>query len=863
MARSSGLKPRDFHVSVHKKFWPKLKYGLCANPTPFNELVHAMHKPYYWMAPVGGLIRSAKRELRYLSTGFYGLGFPHWGIEALIESYSKFFSHYGTDTIVGVQLRMSTELLIIELGISVQPFLQDFDRYGHWATDGICKALWEKLHRFKLRMTLGECQLHLPREHDNWLMHSFESLGFDTTEREALNKVRLHQQVIFESDIFHADGISLNTRYLQPRRLGERWSKLQFGRQKPPLSAIALWREALGQLAPGGRRSRSLGRFKHDTHIDWTWKYDIHNNMIYQLTSTGTYAYEASGQAHRTRQRTFHLVGHTGNPTPAGALCSVLPRDQNTVTIHSHCPAPPSFTITPKHFVEVLRKWNHLWMWDNLKFTGDGTWIYTAIKNHTLLCVSDGSYISQLHTDVCATAVMMECTDGGGTLSLSFAENSPVANAYRGELLGLMAIHLLLYSCKISQDDLTGAVKIYSDCTGALRTMKNLPTSRVPPSWKHADILKVISVYGTKLSLDRTFHHVKAHQDDDIHWGSLTRESQLNCMCDAAAKRQIFEYQYPTQANCEFPLEPVTLSVEGNKLTSDTGYLLRYHLHKYEAEILFQQQGLLTPAQFEEIDWKHVYDTLNALPKMFQMFAMKQMFNVSAVLSNLSKQKQYAHLGDKCPSCTCARETAGHILSCNEEGRVMSLRRQIQRVLVWLSDIGANPELTQVLANFLLTRGSMLHLGRALHTPPEYHDLIASLETIGWRHTMEGKISKELTRLPREDLMDRSCVLSPSQLVQELIKRLIEASHGQWIYRNLIMHDHVSGHVITRDKEEIVSEIERQKDLGGEGLDLQDQWMAEVHLPDLDTSTGERETYWLLAIKAARQRHYSSVTNDN
>ncbi len=59
LARSSGLKPRDFHISVHKKFWPKIKYGLCANPTPFDELVRAMHKPYYWMAPLGGLIRSA------------------------------------------------------------------------------------------------------------------------------------------------------------------------------------------------------------------------------------------------------------------------------------------------------------------------------------------------------------------------------------------------------------------------------------------------------------------------------------------------------------------------------------------------------------------------------------------------------------------------------------------------------------------------------------------------------------------------------------------------------------------------------------------------------------------------------------
>ncbi|KAL7521202.1 hypothetical protein ACHAWX_005896 [Stephanocyclus meneghinianus] len=78
-ARNSNLRPQDFHVSVHRKFWPKIKYGLCANTSSLDELISAMHRPYYWMAPIGGMIRSAKREIRYLDTGFYGLGF-HTGV---------------------------------------------------------------------------------------------------------------------------------------------------------------------------------------------------------------------------------------------------------------------------------------------------------------------------------------------------------------------------------------------------------------------------------------------------------------------------------------------------------------------------------------------------------------------------------------------------------------------------------------------------------------------------------------------------------------------------------------------------------------------------------------------------------------
>jgi hypothetical protein len=144
IARNSGLHPREFHISVHKKFWPKIKYGLCANTCTYPELVTAMHKPYYWMSPLGGLIRSARRELRFLDTGFFGLGYPHWGIEALAEAFKKFFSHYGTKSAVGIQLMMSVEILTMEIGVSTQPFLLSFDQYGSRATDGFCKCLWEK-----------------------------------------------------------------------------------------------------------------------------------------------------------------------------------------------------------------------------------------------------------------------------------------------------------------------------------------------------------------------------------------------------------------------------------------------------------------------------------------------------------------------------------------------------------------------------------------------------------------------------------------------------------------------------------------------------------------------------------------------
>ncbi len=47
-------------------------------------------------------------------------------------------------------------------------------------------------------------------------------------------------------------------------------------------------------------------------------------------------------------------------------------------------------------------------------------------------------------------------------------------------------------------------------------------------------------------------------------------------------------------------------------------------------------------------------------------------------------------------------------------------------------------------------------------------------------------------------------------------------------------------------------EIEHQVMLGGTGLDEQDRYLLEINVGDLDTSSGEDQYYWLLAIHAAR-----------
>ena len=96
------------------------------------------------------------------------------------------------------------------------------------------------------------------------------------------------------------------------------------------------------------------------------------------------------------------------------------------------------------------------------------------------MAVTDGSFIRELYPNLCSACFVLECTEGGGKLIGSFAEKSKSANTYRGELLGLMAVHLLLLSVNWAKPGLSGECTIYSDCLGGLKKVAELPLNWIP-----------------------------------------------------------------------------------------------------------------------------------------------------------------------------------------------------------------------------------------------------------------------------------------------------------------------------------------------------------------------------------------------
>ncbi len=121
--------------------------------------------------------------------------------------------------------------------------------------------------------------------------------------------------------------------------------------------------------------------------------------------------------------------------------------------------------------------------------------------------------MKELYPNINSAAFILECTKGQERLMGYFVKRTKDACSYHGELLGLMAIHLILLTVNKCNPGLPGSTQIFFNYLGAINKVENLLPYRIPTRCSHSDILKNIMVHCSDLSFRRLYSHVKAHQD--------------------------------------------------------------------------------------------------------------------------------------------------------------------------------------------------------------------------------------------------------------------------------------------------------------------------------------------------------------
>ncbi len=126
---------------------------------------------------------TAAVPLCQLDRGFYGIGCPHPGVECLVAQISKLLVHYDCQSGLGIQMQITMELLLTELGILAQPLQESYERYGKWITSTWLKSVWEKVDIFRITVEIAPLPVCLPREGDKWFMQAAINAGITNTDK--------------------------------------------------------------------------------------------------------------------------------------------------------------------------------------------------------------------------------------------------------------------------------------------------------------------------------------------------------------------------------------------------------------------------------------------------------------------------------------------------------------------------------------------------------------------------------------------------------------------------------------------------------------------------------------------------------
>jgi hypothetical protein len=184
--RNGKLHRRNVWFSLKFQLRPRIIYGLCSSTATFDELSNAMRRQYYQILPLNGIVRTTAIASRIINPGFYGIGLPNLGVEALVAMTNKLLMHYGCNTATGRFMQASHSLFLLELGISVQPLQEAYSKYSFLSTHSWMKMLWEKISKFGVRTVIADTGITQPRKGDRFIMQAFFEMGYP---REILSRL--------------------------------------------------------------------------------------------------------------------------------------------------------------------------------------------------------------------------------------------------------------------------------------------------------------------------------------------------------------------------------------------------------------------------------------------------------------------------------------------------------------------------------------------------------------------------------------------------------------------------------------------------------------------------------------------------
>jgi hypothetical protein len=462
----------------------------------------------------------------------------------------------------------------------------------------------------------------------------------------------------------------------------------------------------------------------------------------------------------------------------------------------------------------LLNSWGGNWMWEHIKVFGKLDSVLAAIQDGSAIWCTDGSFDRVIQPTTSSSGWVIFDPKTKHHLRGAFYEDSgPYASAYRGELLGLTALHLVasaiveLYGKPASQNTM------YCDNQRALEKAK-WHRRRISPATKHGDLLRLLrNIKSTLVGVFR-YVHIYGHADKKKKWADLTLPEQVNVYCDylAGMSRREAIHKARDTATQTLPRERAALFLHNVKQTGDISDPMRFFLARKQAKDFYVSELKWTSESFDEVDWDALNITLAKKNMMYTLWLAKQASSFCGTRLQVSRMSQGGS-DDRCPNCLCPEERAIHLNMCPSTHRTQQFLLSVKELEEWLSKDHTHPELAFWIPLYLKARGrelfiNLVHYRRNLVMSSQMKAVANGQDKIGWHHFLEGKITGHIKSMQHLYLKSRPSRINANDWVKQFISRLLKISHTQWIFRNLTLHDRQHGHLAMLRRETLAQEIE-------------------------------------------------------
>jgi hypothetical protein len=403
----------------------------------------------------------------------------------------------------------------LEIGCTGNPLNEDYATLGPLATEGWVKAVWEQASHYGYKVAFDYPTEELPRKNDCSLMSIFLERGKTGKELISLNRCRITHQAKHLSCLSTADGKFLDCTYLSPPLTKEHLSFHRFARKEPMKHHWTIWEQFWRAYCNRFLElPLALGEWHSPSHRIWPWFHDAERDVLYRQNYQELKVYiPLIKQTTRTGSLYIYLGEVNIIPTKVVPI-SISSITNDVVSVKGEGPSLPLLRTIRHTFWESLMSRGGVWMWDYIaNRLSNPSWMKRALEQGMAILATDGSYSGMCGPHVCGAGWVIACRKSRKILSGSFYKFSSSANAYRGEMLGLVALHTLVLQVCRYYHLLSAKGKTICNSKSALKELSQR-CRRIQPGVTQGDIfLTLRSIHQEMPGANLTYEWVKSHQD--------------------------------------------------------------------------------------------------------------------------------------------------------------------------------------------------------------------------------------------------------------------------------------------------------------------------------------------------------------